>query len=104
MLVNKYKNPVGSIMSVEAHSLEDSMFSKEPGWTFLGQKEETLTMPKKQVMKYKFVFMLNDSVRCSDSYYASGEEFYEKTIYRTCVPILCIDFTGTLMDEDKNSL
>jgi hypothetical protein len=38
----------------------------------------------------------------SDCYYSSKEEFSKK--YNTLIPIQHIDLTGTLMDEDKNSL
>jgi hypothetical protein len=105
MLVNAYLHRNGLYHYVTPNS-EDDRAHVEGGpslWQFVGQKEETFTMPKKKVMKYRWVYnSLFGNMAISDYYYSSKEEISK--IFGTIIPIQRIDSTGTLMDEDKNSL
>jgi len=104
MLVNVYKDFYGTYHNVEPYSDNDISYKyNTKNYVFKGQKEETLTMPKKKVMKYRWVYnSLFGNMAISDYYYSSKEEISK--IFGTIIPIQRIDSTGTLMDEDKNSL
>jgi hypothetical protein len=103
MLVNVYKDRFGEHRYVEQQTETDiQLLNNKTIYTFIGQKEETLIMPKKKVMKYRWVYESGSCLLLGDNYYASREEFKEHN--SKCVAIECIEKTSVLMDEDENSL
>jgi hypothetical protein len=105
MLVNVYLHKDGLYRYIKPNSEDDSAHAGEghSSWQFVGQKEETLTMSKKKVIKYRWVYSnSSDNMEISEGYYSSKEEFSK--IWGALTPTQRIDSTGTLMDEDKYGL
>jgi hypothetical protein len=106
MLVNVYKSKNGGYYYAEPNSEDDRLCVQYSDiWKFQGQKEETLIVPKKKVTKYRWV-----TCSIKGDYSVTSRYYYDQEDYRGCFPVSTeklvtkISLTGTLMDEDKNSL